>query len=476
MTKVVSLRDVRPVGQGAFIRGQAEIHDISPITPRRVIRWIYDCGTDHKREIIDASVHDLGASWPTKKKLDVLIISHFDKDHISGLPTLLSRYAFDRILMPHLPRLVRLLAVVERIEDEAPMRLAHLLAFADDPVEYIRSNGGGDTEIVLVNAVEEDEPPVFSDPNPSDAPLDSKTVLNKDLLGEQTYRDVGSEGSVSVVDSGRAIVFDPSWELIPYVDLEVRKKLLNFDLKFKSRLRYKLRQVLILARKLTGTNIRISKADSGASIGKVDVKAKKEMKKALKQAIYCLKQAVYEAIEAGIGTKPTSKHKNAISLMAYMGATTTNQVACACTQVEVGVGPEDGDLIDEYAGDLEKGTGLLLTGDADVTYGGVIDRLVAYMTPRRIQMLGVFQVPHHGSKHNSSQETADQLSAPFNVFNANPQGRHGHPDTEVVDRFSSAVLVNARGFEVVSVASDDVRCIDLHPWCCLRVANSKFHW
>ena len=98
MATVVSRLDVRPVGQGAFIRGQAEIYNAPPWSPpSKTIRWIYDCGTDSKEEIIDASVYDLGASWPYKEKIDFLIISHFDKDHISGLPTLLRRYTFTRI-------------------------------------------------------------------------------------------------------------------------------------------------------------------------------------------------------------------------------------------------------------------------------------------------------------------------------------------------------------------------------------------
>lgn len=477
MTTVVSRLDVRPVGQGAFIRGQVEIHDGQPwLPPRETIRWIYDCGTDSKQEIIDASVYDLGASWSCKEKLDVLIISHFDKDHISGLPTLLPRYAFARILMPHLPRLVRLLAVVERIEDEVPGRLADLLAFADDPVDYIRTNGGGHTQIILVNAPEGPETRVPRDLNTGDGPFDPTLILDEKLFGEQTRLAVGSAGDIRVVDSGRPIVLNSAWELIPYIDYEVREQLLNFDLKDESDLKSRLKQVLQLARVMTVQDIGLGDHESDANISKVDVKAKKAMKKALKQAIYSLKQAVYKAIEAKIGTKPTAKHKNSISLMAYMGATTADQFFCSCTQVEVGVGPEDGSLTNDHAGSRKKGSGWLLTGDADLTDIKAVDRLVAHMANHRIQTLGVFQVPHHGSKHNSSQYTANKLPAPFNVFNANPHGRHGHPDKEVVDRFSSALLVNARAFEAVSVASDDPQCTDPHLWCCSWAANTKPRW
>ena len=477
MTAVVSRLDVRPVGQGAFIRGQAEIYNAPPWSPpSKTIRWIYDCGTDSKEEIIDASVYDLGASWPYKEKIDFLIISHFDKDHISGLPTLLRRYTFTRILMPHLPRLVRLLAAVERIEDEAPGRLADILDLADDPVNYIRTNGGDDTQIILVEAPEGPDYFAPGDLNHGDHLSDSTSLLDEELLGEQTRRDAGSAGDIRTIASGRPIVLDPAWEIIPYVDHEVRTKLLNFDLKDEFKLTNLLNQVLQSAGALTATDIAISDHPSDTKVGKSEVKDKKTMQTALKQAIYSLKQAVYNSIEAKIGTKPTAKHKNAISLIAYLGAAITNQLVCSCIHVEVGVGPANTDRIDNYAGKRRKGSGWLLAGDADLSDAGAVNRLVAHMTDQRIETLGVFQVPHHGSRHNSSQDTANKLSAPFNVFNANPHGRHGHPDGEVVDRYSSAVLVNARAFEEVSVVSDDAQYADPHLWCCSWVVNAKSRW
>jgi hypothetical protein len=135
--------------------------------------------------------------------------------------------------------------------------------------------------------------------------------------------------------------------------------------------------------------------------------------------------------------------------------------------VRVGVGQEHGSNSSEnHSGRMADGSGLLLTGDADLTDQTAVDRLVAHMTPNRIQTLGIFQVPHHGSKHNSSEYSSRKLAAPFNVFNANPHGRHGHPDSKIVNLFTShkpakgsiapalALLANARSFEAVSVASD----------------------
>lgn len=66
-----------PVGQGLFYSGKIRKEDIS-------FEFIYDCGG--KQSIISNIVDDF-----SNKEIDMLVISHFDNDHINGLPYLLDK-------------------------------------------------------------------------------------------------------------------------------------------------------------------------------------------------------------------------------------------------------------------------------------------------------------------------------------------------------------------------------------------------
>ena len=65
------------VGQGLFYTG-----DIT-LGKNRVFKFIYDCGGDKVNDALDKYLGE-------DTEIDMLVISHFDSDHISGLPKLLN--------------------------------------------------------------------------------------------------------------------------------------------------------------------------------------------------------------------------------------------------------------------------------------------------------------------------------------------------------------------------------------------------
>lgn len=78
-----------PVGQGLFYSGNID----------GKFNFIYDCGGDGR--YIDIAV-DNYISEMKIKELDMLIISHFDEDHINGLPRLFSRVKqISKIFIPY---------------------------------------------------------------------------------------------------------------------------------------------------------------------------------------------------------------------------------------------------------------------------------------------------------------------------------------------------------------------------------------
>jgi Metallo-beta-lactamase superfamily. len=448
MSAVISIIDVRSVGQGAFIRGQANVCSHSSASVHAPIRWVYDCGSDARAEIIDASVHDLAASWPAKSRLDILVVSHFDRDHISGLPTLLSRYTFKKVLMPHLPRLMRILAVLAQAEAGRSGRDAELLAFADDPVAYIRDHGGGETEIIFVDAADGADFQGNDEDLLDEQYVDPTQPLPDELLGRQTRGARPAAGRVSRIASGHSLRLQSFWELIPYVDNRASNILLEFDDSQDKKLDAALADVLKAAEE-------VRLIDGSSDLSDADVPAVKRARKQLGQRVGKLKSELYAAIEANTGKRPGPKEKNAISLMAYISPIVTSAKLLSSTRVVSGAGVEGTNSPQNYAGHVVPGSGWLLTGDADLSAIQSVDSLVSHVSKKRIENVAVFQVPHHGSKHNSAPYTAQSVNAPLNFFNANPHGKNAHPDPLIVSHFNSPVLVNARAFRAVSLASDD---------------------
>lgn len=452
MRTVASRFEARPVGQGAFIRGQVEFFVAASDSSGSIapLRWIYDCGTESREDSIDASVDDLGVSWPKGSELDVLVVSHFDKDHISGLPTLLSRYRFKRIFMPQLPRLVRLLAVLEGIEAVAPNRMSQLLAIADDPISYVREHGGDQTQIVLVDAAEGKQQPEGEEEIPPVGADDLDSLREEAVIAEQTHGSTSTHRVVNIA-SGQPVLLNAMWELVPYIDSEVKKVLLSFCAADNASVKVLLAIVVALAE----TPVIVTPN------GKPDVKASKALKKKLKESIKNLRDAVYISIQKKLQVqsfgkappKVTSKHKNSISLMAYMGPLFSGQPPRACTHVEIGVGMDGTEWSKNRSHEWQDGLGILLTGDSDLSKTAAILRLSAHLGPRRLHSLGILQVPHHGSKNNFIQFGATILPAAYSFINANPYGHHGHPDPGVAGYFKNSILVNSRAFEATLVAS-----------------------
>ena len=91
-------------------------------------------------------------------------------------------------------------------------------------------------------------------------------------------------------------------------------------------------------------------------------------------------------------------------------------------------------LLIEYAGER-----VLLTGDIEQE---VEWRLIGQgRLPESIRLL---QMPHHGSRTSSTQEFIAQVAPDYAVVSASYLGRHGHPHTEVVQRYQEqgALLLN----------------------------------
>ena len=130
-----------PVGQGGFTTGCLSLSNEPrhllwpdlPAVPDRFF-WAYDCGSDSHQGGLEAEI-ELLSQRLQRRELGMLVISHFDKDHISGLTALLNRVKVDILLLPYAPLRERILSAFKAGADTEALR------FAIDPVSFVAEKG-----------------------------------------------------------------------------------------------------------------------------------------------------------------------------------------------------------------------------------------------------------------------------------------------------------------------------------------------
>jgi len=143
ITKVI--RTFHPVGHGAFYTEEFETEDFF---------MIYDCGTHGKIKGLEAII---------KKEIkgefiDLLVISHFHKDHISGVEYLLQNYKVKTILLPLLEPIEKIKVFLQNVDKGASSFIKNLCL---DPEATIKNISlFEDIKIVNVSSEVADDAPV----------------------------------------------------------------------------------------------------------------------------------------------------------------------------------------------------------------------------------------------------------------------------------------------------------------------------
>lgn len=81
--------------------------------------------------------------------------------------------------------------------------------------------------------------------------------------------------------------------------------------------------------------------------------------------------------------------------------------------------------------------GQIFTGDGHLKAAAQWTNFQAFFGASRLHRGAIVQVMHHGSAKNWQKGIAGKLNPEASVFCSDPAGKHGHPDWEVLDDFSS---------------------------------------
>ncbi|MFA4952513.1 hypothetical protein [Brevundimonas sp.] len=128
-------------GQGGLHVGRAATDSAGG--SQKILNWIYDCGAV-RRNALDDVIDDY-ADEHSHEPIDLLFISHFDRDHVSGLDRLLRAKQVTEVVLPHVNDGDLAVAMMEEVlrpgRDYDTARRDWFARFLDDPIGYLRDGG-----------------------------------------------------------------------------------------------------------------------------------------------------------------------------------------------------------------------------------------------------------------------------------------------------------------------------------------------
>ena len=370
-----------PVGQGLFSCGK-----IYTSNSNKPFVWIYDCGTSKGgKGKLNSAIDEL----KDIKELDLVVISHFDADHINGLEYLLANKKVKRLMLPFLSEEQKIgelsiycSAILQHQYDIKEKITIDAISFLLNPVEFI-----GD--LIKYSSINEKIEILFVPDRFSS--IQRMLDNEEDIIYKYKENENLNATNVScrIIDPHTPVICNHKWEFVPYNDVEAIEKVLSKI--SKKQFREKSNKIHNAATQICSLN------------------STKEKNAALKGLINECKSLV-----------PVSEDRNACSLFLYAGKANlqlTNFVFSAYDEKRV------------YK------HGILYTGDGYLSDLTQLDNLIKHMGENRIDNIYCLQVMHHGSCKNSCSEVAKLLQPVVSVFSADPQHKNRHPDGGVVFDF-----------------------------------------
>ena len=391
-----------PVGQGTLHSGELQQGRRAPFT------WIYDCGSVTAQTQVESEIDDLctarGARAGSKPILDLVALSHFDADHVSGVVHLLGLFQVKMILLPFLPLWQRLWIAASADDLDA-----EFLQFLIDPAGYLLGVGGGeDTRIVFVPPSDGDAPPAPEGRPPAEGPrgefadrpmkLRFETDSIPDVVDGEIAGVTGQRLSAAEFLKAESVLdIDGLWEFVPYNDAHQAKRCpVGFPATVEP----------LITALLAATTPSTWQTALDALKGHYD---------------------------ATFGGDPY--RRNIISLFLYGGPVTTPAEAYFQTGRTI-----LGDMYWSYESDQTRLSAshfsMLFTGDGSLNSKPRRTGFETFFSPyERLEKAAVFQVMHHGASRNSSREVAPLVAPRASIFCSDPTKGNKHPHADVLRQF-----------------------------------------
>ena len=214
---------IHPVGQGLFYSGKIT-HD-----NKVKFRMVFDCGSINKKDCNQEVYIYRDSDFLDEKIIDLLIISHFDGDHINMIENLLhENIKIKKLVMPFLTFEERLFLVLRYFSDESPkVEDDFFIRFALDPLNTISDNLDDDSQVFVIESGPNE--PINDDGFIQSENNDSKNRFKfgfKDAEKISPNRDVFTSntemGIFKTNDSKKGILFNGMLKLMEFIFLQKR--------------------------------------------------------------------------------------------------------------------------------------------------------------------------------------------------------------------------------------------------------------
>lgn len=399
-----SVYNFHPVGQGLFTSGMLKIDGTDPYW------WVFDCGTYLKKHQLDLTkeVDQLSRSVAAshtngKPRLDMVFISHFDRDHINGLLELLAKFEVGRLVLPYISMHLRISIAMEvKTKNFSEWQL-----FVIDPVKYIAS--AQDVNVERITIVLPASTPIPENQDRLPFTSDGGVVIEPPPLQRPPIVDEGyiaDNYPVEWLSPSARFNFKGIWEFVPYNDSSL----------------------------VSNATAPFQKAIEKLTTALLDpaYPGNREAVKASMERIY----------NKTFGASP--RLRNLISLFVYAGAIDCSTTTRYAYNTSNDLTPDNWEILSKYCcphhfwaygsywpSRIGGPKSLLLTGDGSLSTKRRLKQLVDYFGKRRIDCIQVFQVMHHGAKTSWHDDVALVIAPEFSVFCAFPFGSHPHPHPAV---------------------------------------------
>lgn len=380
------------VGQGLFSNGV-----VKHSNAMKEFHWVYDCGTSSKAQLIDQSISAMKKDYPIGE-IDLLVISHFDKDHVSGIKELATQYKIKRVLLPYYSLGERLvLAYISGIKANNPLFDLYL-----NPIKFLTKSLYGETyhtEFLLF-------PTTNTSFEPREVKKGEEELIFQEItpLSDEFKLEESSETIVKWLNPTQPILFKIQGERVEFLPYNVPLNFLN---------KYPI--------------------NMGNFINDVDTILQKRCPDFAQQ----LKQ-LYENEFKGKGK---SKDVNLISLHLYIRSLDSK---FQNIEIKKGIYPD----IDVFkTAIIPDKNALVYTGDGYLNTAILWNEFKDFLGKERIDDTFCFQVMHHGAEKNWQPHLASQIQPTISVFSADEQHKgYNHPSARVVKDFLpyNPILVNKK--------------------------------
>jgi hypothetical protein len=388
-----------PVGQGLFASGALDFAESGNRSGPRM-EWVYDCGTHSAAPAMDDALN--GYHRRARAPLELLALSHFDKDHINGVIRLIARRPVGTLLLPYLSLGQRVtLALAHGVGAADPE-----MAFYTNPVGFLSGGDARIREVVFVppsNSEDQRPQPPPEIPPPADNPDDRPPLEYESHQGDdEQQRDLdtmrGVHGpAIRMLRPGGALRYRNFWEFVPYND----------------------------ARYAHLADPAFIDAARRAADALLETQGSPQAQKEL------------DTLKKHYDAKFGKRRRNEISLFLYGGATGAYQ-SRQTTWNHWAEELRDGETRRHYQRYYRESqrNGVLYTGDGTLESSQRLAPLLEYLGPTRVKNLSILQVMHHGSSHNWHEGVARALAPDVAVFCADPaHKKFRHPHGDVVRDF-----------------------------------------